>query len=111
MMGGSMGIAAFTAILAVKQRQQLLDTGLVTTEQLQSLREAMAKFTLDEVHAIRQAYTDGFDEALVVCSIVSGVSVMVTLGAYQKNRWTMEERRNQQYANEAKRQKALRVGR
>ncbi|KAF2649781.1 MFS multidrug transporter-like protein [Lophiostoma macrostomum CBS 122681] len=107
MMGGSIGIAASTAILAVKQRQQLLDTDFITPEQLQSLRTAMASFSTYERHAVRQAYTDAFNETLVVCAIISGVSVITTLGVYQTSRWTMDERRKQQFANEALRQQAL----
>ncbi|KAL1599693.1 hypothetical protein SLS60_007496 [Paraconiothyrium brasiliense] len=105
--GGSIGIAASTAILGVKQRQRLLETGLLTPSQLQSLRNAMPSLTANEVHAVKQAYTDAFDDTLVVCSIVSGVCLLVTLGCWRKDPLSIAERREQQFKNESLRQRAL----
>jgi hypothetical protein len=107
MFGGSIGIAASTAILGLKQRQQLLETGLIAPSQLESLRDAMSKLTPAGSHAVRQAYTDAFNETLVVCSIMAGVSLLVTLGVWQKNPLSMEERRKQLRMNEDMRQRAL----
>jgi hypothetical protein len=105
--GGSIGIATSTAILGIKQRQQLLETGMLKPSQIQSLREAMSHFTPDQIHMVKQAYTDAFDETLVVCSIIAGLSVIITTGCWKKNPVSIEERRKQQVTNEAIRQRAL----
>ena len=105
--GGSIGIAASTAILGIKQRQRLLETGIITPSQLQSLREAMSRLTPENLHAVKQAYTDAFDETLVVCAILSGIALLVTIGCWRKNPISMPERRKQQMEAEALRQKAI----
>lgn len=107
MLGGSIGIAASTAILGVKQRHQLLETGIVSPTQLQSLRETMRHLSRQQVHTVRQAYTDAFNETLVVCAIIAGVCLVVTAGTWQKNPLTIEERRAQQARNEGERQREL----
>jgi hypothetical protein len=105
--GGSIGIATSTVILATKQRQRLLETGLLAPTQLQSLRNVISSLSADEIHAVKQAYTDAFDDTLVVCSIISGVCVLVTLGCWRRNPPSIGEMRQQQFRNEAIRQRAL----
>lgn len=107
MLGGSIGIAASTAILGVKQRQQLLDTALLNLVQLQSLADSMPHLSPAQNFAIRQAYTDAFNETLVVSSVISGVALLATAGGWQKHPVTMEDRRRQQFQNEAARQRQL----
>jgi hypothetical protein len=107
MLGGSIGIAASTAILGVKQRQQLFDTGVVTPLQLNSLRNSMHELSSQQVHTVQQAYTDAFNETMAVCAILSGICILVTVGCWQKNPMTMEDRRKKQGQNEAMRQHAL----
>ena len=63
-LGGSLGIAASTAILGVTQRKELISTGLITTEQLANLQTAVKDFTLVQKIAVRQAYSDAFNEDL-----------------------------------------------
>jgi hypothetical protein len=105
--GGSIGIATSTVMLGIKQRQRLLETGLLAPSQLQSLRSAMSSLSADEVYAVKRAYTDAFDDTLVVCSIISGVCVLVTLGCWRRNPPSIREMRQQQFTNEAIRQRAL----
>lgn len=107
MLGGSIGIAASTAILGVKQRQQLLDTAPLNLVQLQSLADSMPHLSPAQNFAIRQAYTDAFNETLVVCSVISGVALLATAGGWQKHPVTMEDRRRQQSQSEAARQRQL----
>jgi hypothetical protein len=107
MLGGSIGIAASTAILGVKQRTQLLDTGLVSPAQMQSLSESMRSLSTTQVFTIRQAYTDAFNETLVVCAIIAGIALLVTAGGFQKNPPSMEDRRRQQFQNEGARQQRM----
>ena len=107
MLGGSIGIAASTAILGVRQRQQLLESGIVSPTQMESLSESMRHLAPEQVFAIRQAYTDAFNETLIVCSVIGSVALLVTAGGWQKHPLTMEARRRQQFEHEASRQKQL----
>lgn len=88
-LGGSIGIAASAAILGVKQRQQLLDPMVVSAAQLESLAGSIRTLSPEKVLAIRQAYTDAFNETLVVCSVVSGVALLASLAAWRKQPTTM----------------------
>ena len=92
-LGGSIGIAASTAILGVKQRRQLLDPMVVSVAQLGSLADSMRTLSPDAALAVRQAYTDAFNETLVVCSIVSGVALLASLAAWRKQPTVMKIRR------------------
>ncbi|KAG9194836.1 hypothetical protein G6011_04871 [Alternaria panax] len=92
-LGGSIGIAASTAILGVRQRRQLLDPMIVSAAQLESLAESVHNLPPDAVLAVRQAYTDAFNETLVVCSFVSGVALLASLAAWRKKPTVMEIRR------------------
>jgi MFS family permease len=107
MLGGSIGIAASTAILGVKQRQQLLSTGLVSPLEMQSLAESMHRLSSAQVLAIRQTYTDAFNETLIVCAIISGIALLITAAGFQKDPMTIEDRRRQQVQNEATRQQQV----
>lgn len=107
MLGGSIGIAASTVILGLRQRQELLDTGLLSPAQLESLAESIPQLSLTQRFAIRQAYTDAFNETLIVCSVIGGVALLSTALAWQKHPMSMEDRRRQQFENEAARQRQL----
>ncbi|KAJ4301890.1 hypothetical protein N0V90_003986 [Kalmusia sp. IMI 367209] len=74
--GGSIGIAASTAILGSRQRQKLLQTRILTPSQMESLRDVMADLTPNQIHAIKQVYTDSFNKTLVVCSIIAGSMII-----------------------------------
>lgn len=84
-LGGSIGIAASTAILGVTQRRQLITTGLITPEQLATLHSSAKTFTEEQLYAVRQAYSDAFREDLHVCAIISGVCILITLAAFRRN--------------------------
>jgi MFS family permease len=101
MLGGSIGIAASTAVLGAKQRQQLLDTMLVSPVELQSLAQAMHSFTAAQIFAVRQGYTDAFNETMVICAIISGIALLITAGGFRKHPMAIEERRQQQLQNGA----------
>ncbi|CAN9202586.1 unnamed protein product [Alternaria sp. RS040] len=92
-LGGSIGIAASTAILGVKQRRQLLDLMVVSVAQLGSLADSMRTLSPDAALAVRQTYTDAFNETLVVCSIVSGVDLLASLAAWRKQPTVMNIRK------------------
>lgn len=107
MLGGSIGIAASTAILGVRQRQKLLDTGLVSPIELQTLAQSLHTMSSTQAFAIRQAYTEAFNETMVVCAVISGAALIITAGAFRRSSMSMEDRRAQQFQNEGARQRKL----
>lgn len=107
MLGGSIGIAASTVILGIRQRQQLLNTQLLSPAQLESLAESMPHLSPTQRFAVRQAYTDAFNETLIVCSVIGGVALLSTTLAWQKNPVSLEDRRRQQFEIEAARQQQI----
>ena len=92
--GGSIGIAATTAILGVTQRSELV--AVVTPAQLLSLESSAGSLSPAQLQAVRQAYSDAFDESLRACAIIAGVCILITLGTYQRKPLSMNDRRQQQ---------------
>lgn len=97
MLGGSIGIAMSTAVLAVEQRRQLGET--VPTDQLSAL---VSTSQAD----IRKAYNDAFTQTMQVCAIIAGVGVLLTMGTYRRNRGSLEEQRGEQVRVENERREA-----
>lgn len=81
--GGSIGVAASTAVLGVIERHEL--SGVVSPAQLASLHSSAKTLTLAQYAAIRKAYTHAFDETLWVTAVVACVGFLVAFGTYQKN--------------------------
>ncbi|KAH8724762.1 MFS multidrug transporter-like protein [Phaeosphaeriaceae sp. PMI808] len=104
MLGGSIGIAATTAILGTKQRQRLMDGGLISVTQMQALAEYMPHLSAAQTFAIRQAYSDAFNQTMVVCAVISGIALLATALGWRKSPMSMEDRRRQQFENEDARQ-------
>lgn len=97
MLGGSIGIAMSTAVLAVEQRRQL--GGTVPTDQLSAL---VSSSQAD----IRKTYNDAFTQTMQVCAIIAGVGVLLTMGTYRRNRGSLEEQRGEQVRVENERREA-----
>lgn len=106
--GGSIGIAASTAILAVVERREL--AGLVSPSQLTSLASAAASLSPAALFAIRKAYADAFDKTLRVTAIVACAGFLLTLGTIQRNPLSLAERRKEQMEAEMRRQQTSRKG-
>jgi hypothetical protein len=104
-LGGSIGIAASTAILGAVESNQL--RGIVTSFQLASPRDSQETFTTSQLQAVRKAYSDTFNKDMMVCSIVAGICVLLTLGTFQRNPLDIQERREQQVAGEETRLRNL----
>ena len=104
-LGGSIGIAASTAILGVMEYDQL--PGVVSESQLASLQTSEQELSPAQLHAIRQAYSDAFNEDMRVCAIVAGICVLLTIGTFQRNPLDIPERRKQQVINEQKRLRSI----
>ena len=100
-LGGSIGIAASTAILGRIEYDQL--TGIVSGFQLASLQYSAKTLSSSQLYAVRKAYSDAFNEDMRACAILAGVCVLLTLGTFQRNPPDIQARRKQQIAEEQKR--------
>lgn len=97
-LGGSLGIAASSAILGVKQRAEL--AGIVSQQQLASLSAGDSGLTPAQYDAVRQAYADAFTQDMKVSAIVVSIGLLFTFGVYRRNRLTIEKQREAQIAEE-----------
>ena len=97
MLGGSIGIAMSTAVLAVEQRKQL--GGTIPPDSLPTV----VSITQAD---IRKAYNDAFTQTMQVCAIIAGVGVLLTMGTYRRNRGSLEEQRGEQVRTENERREA-----
>lgn len=104
-LGGSIGIAASTAILGVTQRRQL--SGILTPDQLAILESSAKTFTAEQLQAVRKAYSDSFRQDLRVCAIISGICILITLSAYRHNPEPVLETRRRFMLEEQERLKSL----
>ncbi|KAI1336045.1 major facilitator superfamily transporter [Xylariaceae sp. FL0016] len=106
-LGGSIGIAASSAILGVIMRTRF--GGDISPGQLAAL-ESGATETLGsglDLEAARQAYANAFSKDMKVCAIVSGIAILTSLGTFSRNRPTPEEHRKRQIKDEADRKQAV----
>lgn len=102
LLGGSLGIAASSAILGVNQRRLL--TGLISQSELASLQTSAESFSPQQLQALRLAYSDAFRETMQVCTAVSGLAMLVALSSFRrKPLWTVQQRRKEQAEEEEKR--------
>ncbi len=103
--GGSIGIAASSAILGSKSRAQLA-TGDLPAEALAQLASNPAALSPSDWVAIRRVYTDALKEDMIVCCAVLAVAMVVTLAVYRKNRIPMEDMIKQRYVEEGERRRS-----
>ncbi|KAI3401350.1 hypothetical protein diail_11434 [Diaporthe ilicicola] len=108
MLGGSIGIAMSSAILAVEERKH--DGGLAQISVRSSLENSHYTSRSVPDAAIREAYNDSFTQTMEVCAIVAGVGVLLTLGTYRRNRGSLEDQRDRQIRAENERREAETAG-
>lgn len=109
-LGGSIGIAAITAILGIIEASSLLGPGIITSGQLATLATSAKSMTPVQLHAVRQAYSDSFSEIMKVSAAISGACVFATMLTWRKVPMVIAERRKEQYIEHVqriKREKAL----
>ncbi|KAH8654523.1 MFS multidrug transporter-like protein [Tricladium varicosporioides] len=82
-LGGSIGIAASTAIIATCQSRTL--KGIVTQEQLTTLETSARTMTQEQLAKVRGAYSDAFKETMWVCTGVAALGVLVAFMSYTRN--------------------------
>ncbi|KAI1409056.1 major facilitator superfamily transporter [Hypoxylon sp. FL1857] len=102
-LGGSIGIAASTAIAGAMLRKKMKH---VHGRQLASLEGRSDVLSQTLPAAVRQAYSDAFNEDMRVCAIIGGVAVLVALGAFSRKRLTLDGRMEQQSKEKLARQNA-----
>jgi hypothetical protein len=81
----------------------------VDEAQLATLQSSQNTLTEIQINAIRQAYSDAFDEDMRVCAIVACIAALVSVGAWRRNRPTIQERNIQHAKDEAERRKAVKT--
>jgi hypothetical protein len=99
-----LGIAASTAILGNKTREQL--AGILSPAQLASLQHSSMSLTETQAAAVRHAYADAFRDDMILAAAVSGAAILLTALAYRRNRLTMEEQRKVQIKEEVEQRRA-----
>ncbi|KAK4152772.1 hypothetical protein C8A00DRAFT_44201 [Chaetomidium leptoderma] len=106
--GGSIGIAASSAILSAKTAE--LVGGSIPPEALANLESDPSAMSPDQWALIRRVYTDALKQDMIVCCAVVAVAMVCTLGIYQRNRVSMEDMMKQRYREESERRKAAALG-
>ncbi|KAH6856497.1 major facilitator superfamily domain-containing protein [Chaetomium sp. MPI-CAGE-AT-0009] len=107
--GGSIGIAASSAILGAKTRGELAG-GELPPEVLAHLASDPSALSPEQWGSIRRVYTDALREDMIVCCAVLAAAMVVTLGVYRRNRVSMPEMMKQRYREEAERRRAAKGG-
>lgn len=103
MLGGSIGIAMSSAVLASQQRAQL--AGIVSASALQELD--FTKLSNDQMTAIRKTYNDSFTQTMRVSAIVAGIGVLLTMGTFSRDRLPLNQHRDRQVREEIARRQAV----
>ncbi|WPH02506.1 Hypothetical protein R9X50_00537100 [Acrodontium crateriforme] len=99
-LGGSIGIAASTAILGATQRREIA-----------SAHQSAATGSAVQTLAVRQAYADAFQRTMQVAAVIACVTVVLTVGTWQRHPLTMAERAKQLHIEKAKLARAQLAGR
>lgn len=104
MLGGSIGIAMSSAVLAAQQRTQIGSS--VSPSSLEDLQGST--ITAAELAVLRKTYNDAFTETMKVCAIVAGIGILLTMGTYSRRRMPLEEHRKMHIEEETARRMASR---
>ncbi|KAI5457203.1 major facilitator superfamily domain-containing protein [Mariannaea sp. PMI_226] len=103
LLGGSLGIATSTALMHQKITKYL--TGVLTPQQLQTLG-GDAHLNQSQLDAVRFAYAESFQTDMKVAVSVAAAGLVVTLGAYRRQRLLIQDQRDELIANEGARRRA-----
>jgi MFS-type transporter involved in bile tolerance (Atg22 family) len=100
-LGGSIGIAASTAIQASYSRSQL--SGILAPEQLANLAGQATTLSATEYAAVRVAYTDALRLMMKVCCAVLAGALVLSSATYSRDRMNLEATMNQRNLEEEQR--------
>lgn len=98
MLGGSIGIAMSTALLAVQQRAKL--SGIVSPAEIQDLSHTFPSLSEAQQVVVRQTYNHSFTETMKICAIIAGIGIILTVGTYRQGRVSLSEQRIQMVRDE-----------
>jgi hypothetical protein len=103
--GGSIGIAASSAILGAKTRSEMAGSS-VPPEMLAHMASDPSALPPDQWTLVRRVYTDALKEDMIVCCAVLAAAMVCTLGIYRRNAVSYEEMMKQRYREEGERRRA-----
>lgn len=89
MLGGSLGIAASSATLGAKAREELALAGM-PFEMFAGLALEPSRFSTDQRLLIRRLYMDALRRDMIVCCAVLALGVVCTLWTYRRYRMSIE---------------------
>jgi len=100
--GGSIGIAASSAILSVKSEAHFRADaeGLVNPEMLVLQQDSL---TEEQWQAIRRMYTAALKQDMIVCCGVTALALIFTLGIYRRNRVSIQDQQRNKVMEERQR--------
>ncbi|XDG09963.1 hypothetical protein ABKA04_009578 [Annulohypoxylon sp. FPYF3050] len=108
-LGGSIGIAASSAIVGVKIRDQV---GISKDNWFPSPGGVSSDLTPTQQIAVRQAYSDAFSEGMAICAIIGAFAVLVSLMMLGQKKLTAAEhmeRHSKEKMREKKSSQSLRA--
>ena len=88
-LGGSIGIAASSAVLGVKTNSELAK--VLSPEQLVHLASTMSSLPPAQKEAVRRAYTGALREDMIICCAVMGLGLIFAFGTYSRIRLSLPE--------------------
>lgn len=103
-LGGSLGIAASSAVLGVKTNSELAK--VLSPEQLAHLASTMSSLPPAQKEAVRHAYTDALRQDMIICCAVTGLGLLFALGTYSRTRLSMREAGKKHFLEEVERNRA-----
>jgi hypothetical protein len=102
--GGSIGIAASSAILGAKVRSDMTGSS-VSPEMMAHLASDPSALPPDQWALVRRVYTEALKEDMIVCCAVLAAAMLCTLGVYRRNAVSLEEMMKQRYREESERRR------
>jgi hypothetical protein len=104
-LGGSLGIAASSAVLGTTLRSRL--AGIVDFQLLNTLENVMGELSQEQQSAVRGAYSDAFTRYMRICTIIACISIPLTLIGWTRERVKITDRTQQKTKDEIARRRAL----
>lgn len=103
-LGGSIGIAASSAVLGVKINSELAT--VLSPEQLAHLASTMSSLPPDQKEAVRRAYTEALRQDMIICCAVMGLGLIFAFGVYSRTRLSIPESGKKHILEEIERKRA-----
>ncbi|KAI0021543.1 major facilitator superfamily transporter [Xylariomycetidae sp. FL0641] len=95
-LGGSIGIAASSAILGILLQERMGDY-----VQPQQMSPGSTGLPETQMETVRRAYSDAFNKDMRVCTIVSGAAILLAFGTFSRAQATVPEEIEQEMREDA----------